>query len=358
MEPAMQTNIMYMAEKEKEEQINKMKQLMQSNISINSTKVLGKLLSIITESAEKLVMAEHGLIYFIDYEKNELYYEWTFTDRDMLAKAQRIKIGEGVLGVTAETGLTQIVNDFSKEHRYCEAEQIENIKTNNMICVPIKTSNSTIAVIKLINRQEGTGFNANDRVFLETLCAQAAIAIENAIIYENMEGAAFKLNHQLEKSNINLSIEKKRIESIVRSMDDAVIAIDRNRRIVLINRVAERLFGIKTKGTHNAPIDSFITDEQTLSTLNEALDNLETKRKEFMFPVFDEDHIFAGLFTPILDEDGSRAGAVAVFRDITKTKQLENLKSEFLNMVAHELRTPLTPIIAYIQLMLVRNPTP
>jgi two-component system phosphate regulon sensor histidine kinase PhoR len=358
MEPAMQTSIMYMAEKEKEEQINKMKQLMQSNISINSTKVLAKLLSIITESAEKMVMAERGLIYFIDYEKNELYYEWTFTDRDKLSKNHRIKIGEGVLGVTAQTGVTQIVNDLSKEHRYCEAEKIDGIETKNMICVPIKTSSSTVGVLKLLNRQEGAGFNANDQVFLETLAAQAAIAIENAIIYENMEGAAFKLNHQLEKSNINLSIEKKRIESIVRSMEDAVIATDRNRRIVLINRVAERLFGINTKGTHNAPIDSFIKDTQTLQAINEALETLETRTKEFMFPVFDEDHTFAGVFTPILDEDGSRAGAVAVFRDITKTKKLENLKSEFLNMVAHELRTPLTPIIAYIQLMLVKNPTP
>lgn len=358
MEPAMQTNIMYMAEKEKEDQINKMKQLMQSNISINSTKVLAKLLAIVIDSAEKLVMAERGLLYFIDYEKNELYYEWTFTDRDKLAKSQRIKIGEGLLGIAAQTGATQIANDLSKEHRYCEAEKLEGIETKNIICVPVKTSSSTIAVLKLVNRQEGAGFNANDQVFLETLCAQAAIAIENAIIYENMEGAAFKLNHQLEKSNINLAIEKKRIESIVKSMEDAVIAVDRNRRTVLMNRAAEKLFGIKAKAVFNAPVEYYLKNAMFQETMNEALDSLLTRTKEFLFPVFDEDHNFAGVFTPVIDEDQTCAGVVAVFRDITKTKRLENLKSEFLNMVAHELRTPLTPIIAYIQLMLVKNPTP
>lgn len=358
MEPAMQTNIMYMAEKEKEEQINKMKQLMQSNISINSTKVLAKLLAIISESAEKLVMAERCLIYFIDYEKNELYYEWTFTDRDKLAKPGRIKTGESILGVTAQTGASQIVNNLPKDARYSETERLEGLETKNMICVPVKTSSSTVAVMKLVNRQEGSGFTANDQLFLESLTAQAAIAIENAIIYENMEGAAFKLNHQLEKSNINLSIEKKRIETIVKSMEDAVIAVDRNRRAVLLNRAAERLFGIKAKAVFNAPVEYFLKDEAMLKLMNEALDTQEPKKKEFMFPVFDEDHTFAGIFTPVIDEDGSCAGVVAVFRDVTKTKKLENLKSEFLNMVAHELRTPLTPIIAYIQLMLVKNPSP
>jgi two-component system, OmpR family, phosphate regulon sensor histidine kinase PhoR len=358
MEPALQTNIMYMAEKEKEEEINKLKLLMRSNITINSTKLLPKLLSIISDSAEKLVQAELCLIYFVDYEKNELYFEWTFSGRDKLTRNQRIKLGESVLGIAAQTGVSQIVNDILKEPRYTAAEDIPDIKTSNFICVPIKTSSGAIAVMKIVNRAEGQPFTAHDQVFLEALASQAAIAIENAIIYENMEGASFKLNHQLEKSNLNLSIEKKRMESVIKSLEDAVIAIDRNRLIVLINRGAEKLFNIKAKKAFSAPIESYMRNQEMLHGITNAMDKLENKKMEFILPILDEDHIFAAVFAPIIDDEQACAGAVAVFRDITETKRLENLKTEFLNMVAHELRTPLTPIIAYIQLILIRDPPP
>ncbi|HRU39608.1 MAG TPA: GAF domain-containing protein, partial [Candidatus Goldiibacteriota bacterium] len=358
MEPALQTNIMYMAEKEKEEEINKMKQLMKSNLLINSTRVLPSLLSIVSESAEKLVAAEKCLIYFVDYDSSELYYEWTHTERDKAAGKSRIKLGEGILGLSAKNGASITVNNPVSDPRVSKSENPLDMPVRNMICVPIKTSSTVIGVMQLLNRAEGAAFTASDQVFLENLAAQAAVAIENAVMYENMEGAAFKLNHQLQKSNINLSIEKKRVESIISSMEDAVVAIDRNSCIVLLNRAAERLFGVKSGQAIQAPAGTFIKDEKLLSLIDSAMSAGEIKKAEFTRPVFDEDHVFAAACTPVTDEDNTRAGAVAVFRDITKAKKLENLKSEFLNMVAHELRTPLTPIIAYIQLMLVRNPSP
>jgi PAS domain S-box-containing protein len=358
MEPALQTNIMYMAEKEKEEEINKLKLLMKSNITINSTKMLGKLLTIISESAEQLVQAEVCLIYFIDYEKNDLYYEWTYSDRDKLSRNQRIRLGEGVLGIAGQTGVSQIVNDLIREPRYIAFEDVPDVVTKKFMCIPIKTTSSIIAVMKIINKADGQAFTTHDQVFLEALASQAAIAIENAIIYENMEGAAFKLNHQLEKSNLNLSIEKKRVESVLKSLEDAVIAIDRNRRIVLINRGAEKLFNVKASKAFNAPIESYISNTEMVHGITNALEKMESMKMEFILPITDEDRIYAGVFAPIIDEEQTCAGAVAVFRDVTETKRLENLKTEFLNMVAHELRTPLTPIIAYIQLMIVKNPPP
>jgi len=48
--------------------------------------------------------------------------------------------------------------------------------------------------------------------------------------------------------------------------------------------------------------------------------------------------------TPMLDEDGNKAGAVLIFRDVTERRAIERLKSEFVSTVSHELRTPLTSI--------------
>jgi len=61
------------------------------------------------------------------------------------------------------------------------------------------------------------------------------------------------------------------------------------------------------------------------------------------------------VFAPIIDELGETAGTVAVLRDITESKEIDRMKTDFLNMVSHELRTPLTPIQAYSELIMMRN---
>jgi len=357
MEPVMQTSIMYLAEKEKEEEIYKLKNLMQSSAAINSTKDLHQLLRIIDESVEKIIQAEKSIIFMADHDIGELYYNSAGNDRDSLIKTTHMKIGEGIMGTVAQSGITIIVNDISKEPRFIEPEQLEGIEIKSLICTPLKTSSGVVGVIKAINKVEKFGFSSSDAAFLEAIASQASIAIENAIIYENMEDAAFKLNYQLKKANLNLEYEKRRVESIIKNMEDAVIAINRNNRIVLLNKKAEKMFLLKAKDALNAPFEHYIKKPEIVHGLLKSAETKTTIKSEIIVPIGDEDHIFAAVFASIMDEDSTFAGNVAVFRDITEVKKLDNLKTEFLHMVAHELRTPLTPITAYSQLLLVKNPS-
>jgi signal transduction histidine kinase/ligand-binding sensor protein len=356
IELSVQEFITQMANKQKEGEIAKMSALMEASIIINSTRNLEELLKIIMQSAEKVMLAEASSVFLIDNEKNELYFEMATGPKQEEVKKIRLKMGEGIAGWVAYTGESLLVPDVAKDPRFAKRvdEQTKFI-TRSVICVPLKVRNQTIGVVQVLNRVGGTSFAKSEIKFLEALASQAAIAIENANLYEHLEERAEQLNKELKVANVNLSIEKLRIESIVQSMEDAVVAINKDYQIVMINRVAERIFEIDAKKAFAGLLPDFIKNKMIVDNFSAVLEAKSTLKNEVKFQLGNKEHIFAAVFTPIISEKQEAAGSVAVFRDITEIKELDKMKSEFLNMVSHELRTPLTPIQAYSELMMVRN---
>ncbi|MBP7792065.1 MAG: GAF domain-containing protein [Candidatus Goldbacteria bacterium] len=345
-----------MANVQKEEEIAKMSALMEASIIINSTRNLDELLKIIMQSAEKVMQAEASSVFLIDSEKNELYFEMATGPKEEELKKIRLKMGEGIAGWVAYTGEALLVPDVSKDPRFAKRvdEQTKFI-TRSVICVPLKVRNQTIGVVQVLNKISGQSFAKSEIKFLEALASQAAIAIENTNLYEHLEERAEQLNKELKEANVNLSIEKLRIESIIQSMEDAVIAIDKSNKVVLVNRIAEKIFNIDAAHAFGVEITNFKINQTVIDNFRIVLDSKITMKNEVKFHFGNKEHIFAAVFTPIVDEKKEAAGSVAVFRDITEIKELDKMKSEFLNMVSHELRTPLTPIQAYSELMLIRN---
>ncbi|MFW6210990.1 MAG: sensor histidine kinase, partial [bacterium] len=130
---------------------------------------------------------------------------------------------------------------------------------------------------------------------------------------------------------------------------------DRENSIVMINRVAEEIFAINSIESFGKPIDDFVKDKTITDNFKTVIAIKSIAKIEVKIVIDKKDHFFAAVFAPILNDKGDSTGSVAVFRDITEIKELDKMKSEFLNMVSHELRTPLTPIQAYSELMMVRT---
>lgn len=356
IELSVQEYITNMANKQKEEDLAKMSALMEASIIINSTRNLEELLKIIMQSAEKVMQAEASSVFLIDSAKNELFFEIATGPKEEEVKKIRLKMGEGIAGWVAYTGESLLVPEVAKDPRFARRvdEQTQFI-TRSVICVPLKVRNQTIGVVQVLNKIGSDSFNKSEIKFLEALASQAAIAIENTNLYEHLEERAEQLNKELKEANINLSIEKLRIESIVQSMQDAVLAVSRGRRIVMLNRVARSIFDIEKVDTTDAELAGVIKNAGVISNVEAVLYSKSPMKNELKITLGEREHIFAAVFTPIVDEKKEAAGCVAVMRDVTEIKELDKMKSEFLNMVSHELRTPLTPIQAYSELMMVRN---
>lgn len=144
--------------------------------------------------------------------------------------------------------------------------------------------------------------------------------------------------HMEETLNTNLiKLHEKnvQIETVINSMDNALIAIDRSGEIILLNSAAQKLFGITSGMGHH--FSDFLRERAV---------------KNFLAADFTEDTVeyrHSDLIYRLHKAPLSTGGTVALFDDVTEIKRLENLKSEFVSNVTHELKTPLTSIKGFAE---------
>lgn len=150
-----------------------------SNIKLN------KLMEEIVTIAKTETDAEAGSLYIVDEERQELWFQVALGEKGELLKEIRLKIGEGVSGWVAKEGVTLNIKDVNKDSRLKKEIGAKiNFKQKAMLTMPIKYKEKTIAVIQLINKTDGGYFTQKDEKFIEGMCSQIAIALENAKLFK------------------------------------------------------------------------------------------------------------------------------------------------------------------------------
>ncbi|MBN2754355.1 MAG: PAS domain S-box protein [Candidatus Goldbacteria bacterium] len=169
--------------------------------------------------------------------------------------------------------------------------------------------------------------------------------------------AVDRINTKLKKINENLSKEKDRTVSIIESMGDAVIAVNKETKTVTMNREAEELISARSGIMFNE-LAGKLKNELMTDQFIKVMQSGKKIKEEITIRKSGEIRTFICIFAPMKGAGVKLAGCVAVLHEITDKKKMEEMKNEFMSMVAHELRTPLTPILLYSDLMIKRNPSP
>ncbi|MFN2594957.1 MAG: ATP-binding protein [Actinomycetota bacterium] len=147
---------------------------------------------------------------------------------------------------------------------------------------------------------------------------------------------------------------RARIETIIQSMADALVAIDDNKNILAFNREAEIVIGMPSADAIGRPV-------------TDVINAVGAQGESVRLPIFDlSEGSVGGIFIEqgggekvpvaitsavLYDDVGEIAGGVAVLRDMTREREIERMKTEFLSNISHELRTPLTPIKGYAEIL-------
>ncbi len=159
-----------------------MEQLIEATKIVNSTLELDKLLKVILDTALKIVDGDRGTLYLLDKSKQELWSKiFIGTERVTI----RLPLGKGIAGYVAATGETINIQDAYLDLRFNpEVDRKTGYRTKTILCIPLRNKeNEIVGVLQLLNKHSGF-FTRDDENFIRALSIHAAIAIENARLYE------------------------------------------------------------------------------------------------------------------------------------------------------------------------------
>ena len=140
--------------------------------------------------------------------------------------------------------------------------------------------------------------------------------------------------------------EKEKLASILANMSDGVVAADDRGQVIVTNRRAREMLGVKKHDGEYLGQLLGLTEER----VQELVQSIEHTAVVRMEPSLDkEDSLIRVTFTPIYRRDKSAVGTIAVLQDVTEQEKLEQSRREFVANVSHELRTPLTTIKSYAE---------
>jgi two-component system phosphate regulon sensor histidine kinase PhoR len=286
--------------------------------SVTSSLDLDTVLTVVVDSAVELTGAEEGSLLLLDEATGELYMRAARNFQDEFVRKFRLPIRDSLAGQVLRTGRPITIDE----------ETPQKIKTSYMvhtlIYVPLQVHGRVIGVLGVDNRHSGHPFLEEHIILVAALADYAAIAIDNAHLYTRTE------------------VERKKLETILTHVEDGVIVVDQEGRLVLANQTARAAFGVQDPNPIGKPARDLFQHIDLLEVLNDEKRS-RPSRSEI---TLEDGRVFNAQSTTIPD-----VGMAIIMQDITHLKELDRIKSDFVSTVSHDLRSPLTAILGYVELI-------
>ncbi len=155
---------------------------------INSTLNIAEVLDSIMKHANLVTNSAASTLMLKDEETGELVFSVPTGQKSDKLTDIRIPFGKGIAGCVAANGQHLLIPDVSKDPRfYAKVDEKSGFKTKSILCVPLMAKTKLIGVLEVINKTDGNSFTEEDAILLNFFASQAAVAIENARFYGELE---------------------------------------------------------------------------------------------------------------------------------------------------------------------------
>ncbi|MCM2290424.1 MAG: GAF domain-containing protein [Sulfuritalea sp.] len=289
--------------------------LLEVSSSIVSEINLDPLLMKILAAATTLLDADRGTLFLYDAAYHELFSR---VAGGIAGDEIRFPANAGIAGECFSSGRVINIADAYTDPRFNpEVDRQTGYRTHSMLCMPIVARGGRkIGVMQILNRKGGT-FGMADERRLRAFSAQAAVAIENAQLFDQVSAAR----------NYN--------EAILHSMNNAVLTLDANGRLIKVNAAAKRILRCGAEQLVGKTLDEHFTGHN--GWVAKSLDKVRGSGTTDI--TVDTDLLIEGseavsvnlTTVPLTSTSNEPIGYMLMMEDITREKRLRNTMSRYMS---------------------------
>jgi len=166
-----------------------------------------------------------------------------------------------------------------------------------------------------------------------------------------LAGAMNRMARDLHERMEAADRQRAELDAVLSSMEEGVLAVDRQRRVISINRAAAELFGVDAQTARGREVHSVVRNPGLQECVARMLDSATPFCEDVTLGPPGERHLLVSA-TGLRAGRGGETGALLVLEDVTELRRLERVRSDFVANVSHEIRTPVTSIKGYAETLL------
>ena len=215
--------------------------------------------------------------------------------------------------------------------------QAAGMGLHQVVALPMMIARDMVGVVYIF-REQGGRFTRNEVRLLQSFADQAAIAVHNARLYEQV------------------STEKQRLDAILRHSADGIAILTPDLKIDSINLALARMTGWSVddaQGAHHDEVIRWANRDEGRELSEAVADTWPQNETSVLYVEGDLEHTSGGTlsagitYAPLFDGQGKLLNIIANVRDITKFIEAEEAKTTFISVISHELKTPVSVIKGY-----------
>ena len=260
---------------------------------------------------------------------------------------------EGLTYTVAHTGQALFIEDTAR-HPVFNATSTLPSPLLAIAGLPLKMEDTILGVMNISYAMPHL-FGESERSILSLLAAQASIALHNARLHRQVQSYAEELERRVAERTAELDHERQHLQAILDSAGEGIQIMSPDGLIAYVNPATEHITGYPSAemvGKTTRLWSDDINPATKLVGLREQVLKGQPWQGEIINRRKDNTLYDAAItITPLKNKQQQVTGFVVVHRDITRLKELEHLKDQFVSRIGHELRTPIANIKLYTQLL-------
>lgn len=312
-------------------ELKQLRELVTTASIVNSSLDTGEVLNEVMDTVVRITGAERGYIALINNQTGAMEYPVRRgIDREQLEQGDLV-VSSSIINEVLVTGEGVITENASKDNRFQGHQSVIGFQLRSILAVPLKVHDTVIGVVYCDNRIVDGLFKASDLNLIKAFASQAAVAIENARLYEALQAQVAEMTES-----------RDLLTSIFSSIVSGVITINREDVVTDCNPAAEAVIGRSRDFLIGYPIvDNMLGVGDNFYAGLVRVREQGTPEQMVVEPVLDGSKRYWNItMSPLRDSDGVSQGVAIVLDDLTETRR----RQEQLGIVSNYMKLKLENI--------------